>query len=1116
VLVCPRCGSENPEEARFCSACGSPLGLSREPREERKVVTVVFADLVGFTSRSERLDPEDVRATLSPYFARLRRELERRGGTVEKFIGDAVMAVFGAPLAHEDDPERAVRAALAIRDAVAEMNEETPDLDLHVRVGVNSGEALVTLGARPLEGEGMAAGDVVNTAARLQSAAPVDGVLVGEATYRATERAIEYAPIEPIAAKGKEEPVPAWEATGARSRFGVDVTRRVDTPLVGRTREIALIRDALDRTREDHSSQLITLVGEPGIGKSRLVFELSEIADQLPDLIFWRQGRCLPYGDGVSFWALGEMVKAQAAILESDPDELAGRKIHEAVERLIPEREEAGWVERHLLPLVGVGADEGVREAGGEGATAAWRRFLEAIAERGPTVLVFEDLHWADDGLLDFVDDLVDWSTGVPLLVVCTSRPELLTRRPGWGGGKTNAVTISLTPLSTEETARLIGNVLHTPVLVADVQAQLLERAGGNPLYAEEFARMVEQRDRADAGGPLELPETIQGVIAARLDGLEAKEKALLQTASVLGKVFWVGAVVAIGSIDRDDAEAGLRTLERRRFIRRERRSSVEGEHEYVFLHALVRDVAYGQLPRARRADAHRTAAEWISSQASDRVEDRADLLAHHYLAALGFARASGQDVSGLQEPARLSLRAAGDRAFALGSAAVAERFYREAVTLWPLGDPERPSLLLRLGRTIWLGDRGSDAELIEARDALITAGDEPAAAEAEMMLGNLRWWRAQADEALVHFRRARSLVEGREPSASTTWVVAQLARFLMLADENDDSIALARTALEAAESLGRPDLVALSLNTIGTAKASLGDRSGLDDLERSIAIAESAGAAWDVVRGHTNLATMRYLLGEVAEAAQIRVRGLAIAERFGIGSGVRWHRSEMILDAYHAGSWDEAELRSDALLDDIGDSAYYMENQIRLVRARIGVARGDAPAARAEMDRALAIARDAKDPQSLHLTLGDAALLALQIEDPSTAAQLLDELRGLLPERLTLTSSYWIAQVAMVLEAGGRSDEALGLIERAVPSRWVDAATLLARGEMGSAADLLGEIGAFADEAYARLLAAERSADSGSTDESETQARRALAFFTSVHATRWIGQAEALLAASA
>jgi class 3 adenylate cyclase len=400
VLTCTNCGRENPGDASFCGNCGSPLGdAAGSTREERKVITVLFADLVGFTSRSERLDPEDVRATLTPYFARLREELERRGGTVEKFIGDAVMAVFGAPTAHEDDPERAVRAALAIRDAMAEMNEQDPDIDLHVRVGVNTGEALVSLGASPLHGEGMAAGDVVNTAARLQTSAPVDGILVGEATYLATERAIEYRGADAVGAKGKSEPVIAWEAVEARSRYGVDITRRVDTLLVGRERELALLRDALDRARHQDEPQLVTLVGEPGIGKSRLVHELFVHIEGMPELITWRQGRCLPYGDGVSYWALGEMVKAESGILETDQDGEAAAKLGRMVTELIADADERGWVARHLRPLVGLAQERGSGEEASNEGPAAWRRFLEALSERRPTVLIFEDLHWADDGL---------------------------------------------------------------------------------------------------------------------------------------------------------------------------------------------------------------------------------------------------------------------------------------------------------------------------------------------------------------------------------------------------------------------------------------------------------------------------------------------------------------------------------------------------------------------------------------------------------------------------------------------------------------------------------------------------------------------------------------------
>ena len=400
---------------------------------------------------------------------------------------------------------------------------------------MNTGEALVTLDARPAEGEGMVAGDVVNTAARLQSGAPVDGILVGEGTYRATAHAIEYTEAEPLVAKGKSEPIAAWEAVAARSRFGSDLEQAPPAALVGRADEMGLLRDTLARARRERAPQLLTLVGVPGIGKSRLVTELFRIADDDPDLITWRQGRCLPYGEGISFWALGEMVKAQAGVLEGDSTEEAAAKLEAAVRTLLPEADEATWVIGHLRPLLGLGGDA---RAGAEGrgeTFAAWRRFLEGVAEHRPTVLVFEDLHWADDGLLDFVDGLVDRASGVPLLVVCSARPELLARRPGWGGGKANAVTLSLSALSDEDTTRLIGELLAQAVLPAEMQQTLIRRAEGNPLFAEEYIRMLRDRGllrregdvwRLDQGA-VDVPETVQGIIAARLDALTAEEKTL-------------------------------------------------------------------------------------------------------------------------------------------------------------------------------------------------------------------------------------------------------------------------------------------------------------------------------------------------------------------------------------------------------------------------------------------------------------------------------------------------------------------------------------------------------------------------------------------------------------
>src|ERR687892_376223 len=601
---CPECREVVAPGLAYCTACGAELepdAAVTPNMEERKIVTVLFADLVGFTGRAERLDPEDVRGLLAPYHARLKVELESFGGTVEKFIGDAVVALFGAPLAHEDDPERAVRAALAIREAIGELNAADPSLGLRVRIGVTTGEAMVTLGARPGAGEGMAAGDVVNVAARLQTGAPPGGIIVDEATHRATERVIEYREIGPVQAKGKADPVPAWEVIAPRTRLGVDIAFRGGAELVGRRQELDFLLDALARAQRERAPQLVTLVGVPGIGKSRLLWELYATLSNNPDVfVKWRQGRSLPYGEGVSF---------------------------------------------------------------------------EALAEQRPLLFVFEDVHWADDGLLDFVDHLVDWTAGVPLLVICTARPELLDRRPGWGGGKRNALAVSLTPLSDEEITELLRS------LGSDVRETLLARAGGNPLYAEEFVRML---TAGVADGEMPLPGSIQGIIAARLDTLSPDEKALLQDAAVVGKVFWAGALAAVGGLAGDVVEERLRTLDRKEFVRRERRSSVSGETACVFRHVLVRDVAYGQIPRPQRAEKHRLTAEWIESLAGDRVEDVADLVAHHYGSALEFARASGQEMDDLAERARLAYREAGDRATALNAFAPAARFYGAALELWP------------------------------------------------------------------------------------------------------------------------------------------------------------------------------------------------------------------------------------------------------------------------------------------------------------------------------------------------------------------------------------------------------------------------------------------------
>ncbi|MFN8185892.1 MAG: adenylate/guanylate cyclase domain-containing protein [Gaiellales bacterium] len=902
-MRCPACGFEGPPDARFCASCGTPLAGASPAREERKVVSVLFCDLAGFTSRAERLDPEDVRSLLGRYHSRVRGELEHHGGTVEKFIGDAVVALFGAPAAHEDDPERAVRAALAIRDSIADENE-TAGQDLQIRIGITTGEAVVALDARPASGEGLASGDVVNTCARLQAAAPVGGILVDETTFRATERAIEYRAAEPVIAKGKEQPVSAWEVVAARSRFGVDVVQRGQAPLVGRDEELALLTGALARARGERAPQLVTLVGVPGIGKSRLVWELFQTVDADPELIWWRQGRSLPYGDGVTYWALGEMVKAQAGILETDRADAAAEKLHGIVARLVEGDADARWIEGHLRPLVGLASGS---EFGGERrgeAFAAWRRFFEALADEGPTVLVFEDLHWADDDLLDFADYLVEWASGVPLLVVGTARPELLDRRPGWGGGKRNALTVSLSALTDEETARLVASLLDRSVLDAGVQSLLLARAGGNPLYAEEYVHML--RERGDVA-ELALPETLQGIIAARLDTLPAPDKTLLQDAAVIGKVFWVGALAEISDVPRWQVDERLHALERLEFVRRDRRSSVASETEFVFRHALVRDVAYSQIPRARRGQSHRRIAAWIESLG--RPDDHAEMLAHHYVAALELARATGEDPGDLATRVCAVLTDAGDRALALSAYTAAMRSYGAAAELAEPESLERARLLLAAGRAEHMGDQSlGEPGLLEAIDALTPHGAVEDLAEAHLRLADVAWRAGNQSRMFAHLDKGVALVKDAPPSPQKAYVTAEAARMLMLAARHAEAVALGRDAFAMARELGLDELAADSLNTIGTARVLLGDVGGIEDVERSVALVQAGGYGQALVRAAVNSAALAGYLGEVRRYHEYVEMAHAAAVEIGNAEGVRWTRSERAASAYSLGHWDEAE----------------------------------------------------------------------------------------------------------------------------------------------------------------------------------------------------------------
>jgi class 3 adenylate cyclase/tetratricopeptide (TPR) repeat protein len=1061
-------------------------------KQERKVVTVLFADLVGFTSRAETMDPEDVDTLLSGYHGKVRSELERYGGTVEKFIGDAVMAVFGAPVAHEDDPERAVRAALVIRDWARE--EE----GLEVRIGVNTGEALVKLGARPEVGEGMASGDVVNTAARLQSGAPVNGVLVGESTYRATDAVIRYGEASPIAAKGKADPVPVWEAVEPRSRFGVDVVQ-TGAPLVGREHELDLLTGALARARQEREPQLVTLVGVPGIGKSRLVYELSRAVDTDSELIVWRQGRSLPYGAGVTYWALAEMIKAQAGILETDGVEDAQGKLHAAVAAVVSDDAEARWLEGHLRPLVGLVGERMGESEGREERFAAWRRFLEAVAERDPTVLVFEDLHWADDDLLDFVDHLVDWAAGVPLLVVGTARPELLERRTGWGGGKANALTLSLPPLSDDETARLISVLLERSVLDANEQADLLTRAGGNPLYAEQFVRMLVERGSDD----LPMPETVQGIIAARLDALPQDEKALLQAAAVLGKVFWLGAVETVAGVGAREAEARLHALERKEFVRRERRPSVAGESEYAFRHLLVRDVAYGQIPRAARGDKHRLAAEWIESLG--RAEDHAEMLAHHYLSARALARAAGEETTALEAAARPALRHAGDRAWALGAYGAAQRFYEAALELWPSEEPGRGELLLRYGEALtahWEVAQRSQPVLAEAKEVLLASGDDAGAAEAEILLAIGAFRMGMGAEAAQHTKNAIEIAERLGPVRAKAFVFGWSAvRFVAAGIPPVRAVELSAEAVAIAEALGQPELKATALNSLGISRSIAGDYAGaVQSLEQALALAREVSPQ-QAVRSCGNLGSIVSEYGELQRARPVHEEGLALAREYSAG-GDRWMSAELALDSYHSGEWVEAQALLDAQLED--ESPFFMESALRGARAHLRLARGELAGAAADANSALELGRQALDYQTLWPALADYAFCQLGLGRTEEADRAAAELEGLASPRYT--PHHWFLLLAFVMCELGRGHQVPSLVGLfSMRTLWTDAAELYAFGRLDEAAEALAAMGAKPAEGYVRIKARD-----------EANVRRALDFWRSVGASRYIAEAESLLAASA
>jgi class 3 adenylate cyclase len=1079
---------------------------------ERKVISALFCDLAGFTERAQLLDPEDVHRLLSPYFARARSELERFGATVEKFIGDAVCALFGAPRAHGDDPERAIRAALAVRDSVAELNEADPQLDLHVRLGVATGEAIVELGARATEGKGMAWGDVLNTAFRLQAAAPVDGILADETTYRSTRLLIDYGEAELVRVKGRAEPIPVWQALAPRGRRGVDLSQAGREPLVDRRDELESLLEILDRVARNRSPELVTIVGEPGIGKSRLVFELFRRIELSPALITWRQARSSPYGDGFTLWALGEIVKGQAGILETDGALAASIKLGRAVRDLVSAPADAARIEAHLRSLVGLAPLAEIAGGRREAAFAAWRHFLEAVARERTLVLVFEDVHWGDEALLDFIEHLLEWSRDVGLLIICTARPEIVQQRPAWRE-KENATPLDLLPISEQETGELVAE-LAGDAIPAETATAIVSAASGNPLYAVEFVRMLEDR-RLGLHRQLPIPESVQGLIAARIDSLSAEEKALLQDAAVVGKVVWPGALAATGSRSPGSVLLQLGELVRKEFLTQARPSSVEREREYRFRHVLVRDVAYAQIPRTRRSEAHRRAAQWVESLSPDRATDRAEMLAHHYLSAYELAVADGADTTELSERARVLLRDAGDRALSLNSFPAAARYFRKALELWPEPDSERPALLLQLGKSLYYADLEGADVLAEAEDGLLAAGDREAAAEAATFRTLLSRARGDPQERVFeHAYRAKALVDDLGPSRSKAYVLLDLANLLGLAAEHDQAIDLATDALGDAQALGLQELGALALATIGISRGLSGDPGGRADLERSIAITEEIDSS--LGSHHCGmLADLELNLGNLDRCFELQAKARRHAQRFGHASHIQWLKAEQVAEGYWTGRWDEALILADEFIGEMeAGTRHFMEGYCRHMRGRIRLARGDLAGALDDADIALGQARASNELQLLYPALAFRARALAASDAHDDAALVANELLALWTSKLNLfPASSWIVDLVCALDPVQRADRLLAVAEGVTnKTAWLEAAIAFTRGEFTVAADLFARIGSRPDEALARLRAAEALTQAGNTSKARDELERALSFYREVGASASIRVAEAIL----
>ena len=922
---CPTCGAANDPGDLYCGECGGLLDTQSAPSavarsqpqpslHERKLVSVMFCDLVGFTPLSESRDPEEVRDLLSRYFGDAREIVARFGGVIEKFIGDAVMAVWGSPTAHEDDAERAVRACLELLGHVDALGREVGVPDLKLRGGVLTGEAAVDRGAT---NQGMVVGDMVNTASRLQSAARPGTVLVGEATYLASNKAIAYESFGDVELKGKAERVPAWEAkrvvAGTAGRNRSDL---LEPPFVGRERELKTIKDALRVVSSERKPQLVSVLGVAGVGKSRLGWEFFKYLDGIAEIYYWHIGRCPAYGDGITFWALAEMVRMRARISEQDDDAVARAKLSTALDDLSFSEGERQSVETALVVLLGLhDADVSARP---ETLFASWRVFIERLSEQYPTIWVFEDLQWADDGLIDFIEHLLEWARATPILMVTLARTELLEARPNWGAGQRNFTSLTLDPLTDDEVGRLLEGVI--PDLPAEVRRSIVQRAEGIPLYAVETIRtlidkgtIVRTEDGYRLEGPLvdlEVPDSLHALIAARLDSLDEWDRSLLQKASVLGKTFMPESLGAIVGGEVGDLTDRLRLLVRKELLVYDNDPRSPERGQYGFVQSLMREVAYQTLSRKDRLDLHVGAAAFYEST---NEYDLASVVAAHYHEAYRLATDEAQK-SLLEEKARRTLREAAQRAASLGSHEQAVTYLGRAIEL---SRDEREKAVLRYEACL-SARMAEKIDIAEASGRLALeyfeeTGDIPATLRTARAMGEAFWDAGRLKDA-AELLRPRLTAESLEvPEAAPA--AAFLGIFELWLDNYQESLRWCDSALDLGHRFGDDSSVVNALVTKGNLALQAGRRTETSVyLSGAASTAEELGLPREAARACINLSY--HLLDYNPTAAfDTALRGVPHARAIGHSSYEITLLGNACDVAFGLGRWDWIRATSTEIL---------------------------------------------------------------------------------------------------------------------------------------------------------------------------------------------------------